>query len=120
MHTINLIAIASLFSSAAFAVTPPRSCPFKVFVDGYPNPACAAVNAGPVPINLTEGIYLAPGECKDSIRPVLSFRNAGTDDAKVGKCTLTAFTGKGCTGGKFTTTPNKEANENQCVDNSLK
>ncbi|KAL8964335.1 MAG: hypothetical protein Q9183_004521, partial [Haloplaca sp. 2 TL-2023] len=111
--TRQLITIASLFSTAAFAVTPSRSCPFKVFVDAYPNPACAAVNGGPVPVNLTEGIYLAPGECKDSTRPVLSFRNAGTDDAKVGKCKLIAYTRKGCSGKGFSTTPNKEENEDQ-------
>ena len=107
----QLIAIASLLSTAAFAVTPPRSCPFKVFVDAYPNPGCATVNSGVVPINLTEGLYLAPGECKDTTGPVLSFRNAGIDDAKVGKCTLTVCLGTGCKGSEFSTTLNKEAAE---------
>ena len=101
------------------ATTPPSTCQYKVFVDGYPNPACGVPNTGPVGVNLALSLFLAPGDCKDTSEPILSFRDAISNDAKAKTCTLTAYDTKGCKGKAFTQQPHVEADENQCVDYSL-
>jgi len=88
-------------------------------VDGYPNPGCVAANTGPVGINLANSLFLDPGDCKNSSEPILSFRDAISNDAKAMKCKLTAYTAAGCTGTPFPQQPNVEANENQCIDYAL-
>ncbi|KAL8992861.1 MAG: hypothetical protein Q9169_006782 [Polycauliona sp. 2 TL-2023] len=109
----------SLLSALTAAVAPPPTCQYKVFLDLYPNPACAVVNTGPVGVKLFEGFFLNPGQCKDTTRPILSFRNAITDDSKAEKCTLIAYPEKGCKGKEFLTRPNPEAKENDCTDYTL-
>ena len=105
-----------------FAVTPPSTCQYKVFVDGYPNPACAVPNTGPLQVNLAESYFLAPGDCKNSNGPlgIRSFRDAISNDAKAKTCTLTAWSLQGCMGTPFEVQPNVEADENKCVDYTVK
>ncbi|KAL8799337.1 MAG: hypothetical protein Q9182_005981 [Xanthomendoza sp. 2 TL-2023] len=121
MHATKILALTglSLLSPLTLAATPPSTCQYKVFVDLYPNAGCAAANTGDLGINLTRYLYLAPGECKDAPLPVMSFRDAISNDAKAGTCTLTAYDSKGCKGKAFDQQPHKEAAENQCVDYSL-
>ncbi|KAL8806094.1 MAG: hypothetical protein Q9223_005161 [Gallowayella weberi] len=118
MHATKILALTglSLLSPLTLAATPPSTCQYKVFVDLYPNTNCAAANTGDLNINLTRFLYLAPGQCKDAPLPVMSFRDAISNDAKAGTCTLTAYDQKGCQGKKFDQQPHKEAAENQCVE----
>lgn len=122
LHLFQLLAVTgmTLLPSMTFAVTPPSTCQYKVFVDGYPNPGCVVPNTGPVMVNLADSLFLAPGDCKDTREPLLSFRDAISNDAKATTCTLTAYSLNGCMGTAFAVQPNVEANENQCVDYSLK
>ena len=110
----------SLLSTVTFAITPPKTCQTKVFIDGYPDPACVVPNTGPVGVNLAQSLFLAPGECKDAPSPIKSFRNAIDNDAKASTCTLSVYPSKGCQGTPVSQKPNIEANENQCVDLDLK
>ncbi|KAL8677931.1 MAG: hypothetical protein Q9186_005683 [Xanthomendoza sp. 1 TL-2023] len=120
MHVSKILALTGLglLSPLTLAATPPSTCQYKVFVDTYANAGCAVVKAGDL-INLTRFFYLAPGECKDAPQSVASFRNAISNDAKAGSCTLTAYDTEGCKGKAFNQQPNKEAAANQCVDYSL-
>ena len=110
----------TLLPTMTFAVTPPATCQYKVFVDGYPDAGCVVPNTGPLQVNLADSLFLAPGECKDSKEPLLSFRNAISNDAKAKTCNLIAWSLKGCKGTTFTVPPNVEADENKCVDYLLK
>ncbi|KAL8670467.1 MAG: hypothetical protein Q9168_004991 [Polycauliona sp. 1 TL-2023] len=116
----QILALTGMLSAAlTSAATPPATCQYKVFVDAYPDPGCVVLNTGPANVQLFEGFFISPGECKSTSLPILSFRNAISDDSKAAKCTLVAYPNKGCTGKEFDQQPHKEAAENQCVDYTL-
>ena len=101
LHLSQLFAFTALtlLPRLTFAVTPPSTCQYKVYINGYPNPGCV-VAAGPVN-GLVDSLFLAPGDCKDTKVNYRSFRDAITNDAKAKTCTLTAWTLQGCKGTPF-------------------
>ncbi|KAL8915634.1 MAG: hypothetical protein Q9172_006816 [Xanthocarpia lactea] len=122
MHAKTILALTGItvLSTLSSAVTPPPTCQYKVFIDAYPNEGCVVLNTGVVGINLVPSLFAAPNECKDSPQPVQSFRNAISNDAKAKTCTLKAYNAAGCKGTAFAVQPNTEAEENECIEYSLR
>ena len=122
-NTDQILALTGItvLSTLSSAVTPPPTCQYKVFIDGYPNAGCVVLDngvTGAVGVTIVSGLFVAPNECRDSDRPVQSFRNAISNDAKAKTCTLKAYAAAGCMGTPFALPPNTEAEENECIEYS--